>query len=57
MTEAKICATRSEARRIIEQGGICIDDSKILEIKHIVKMDKPFVIKRGKKIFVKICPV
>ena len=57
LTEAKICATRSEARRIIEQGGICINDSKILEIKHIVKMDKPFVIKRGKKIFIKICPV
>ena len=56
LEQTKICATRSEARRLIEQGGIVVDDQKILDVKYVVKSEKPVIVRRGKKTIVRIQP-
>lgn len=50
-----IISSKSEARRLIEQGGILIDNVKKLDTQEILKLDrKEFIVKKGKKTFVKI---
>lgn len=51
-------SSNSEARRLIQQGGISINSSKIINTKHIVNLkdldSNEFVLKKGKKKFVKV---
>ncbi len=52
--KAKICSSRSEARRLIEQGGITMDNEKVSDFKLVVQPKKEIILKKGKKIFVKV---
>ncbi len=58
MIKASLCASRGEARRLIEQGGVSVDDVKVTAPQHIIPVadfDKGYVIiKKGKKVFHKI---
>ncbi len=58
MIKASLCASRGEARRLIEQGGVSVDDVKITAPQFIIPLsdfEKGFVIiKKGKKVFHKI---
>ena len=57
MDLGQIIKTRSEARRLIQQGGLSINGEKVLEIDHQVTpqmLEKEFVLKKGKKKFFKI---
>lgn len=47
-------ASSSEATRLIKQGGVTIDGEKITDDKHIVKPEKDFVLKVGKRKFLKV---
>ena len=49
---AGICASNGEARRLIQQGGVCVNEDKITEINTIVCDGD--VIHKGKKVHVKI---
>ena len=54
-----LCATglfpsRSEARRMVEQGGIQIDGNKIIDPKYIVAIADEFMVQKGKKTFLKV---
>lgn len=56
---AKLCATKSDARRIIEQGGAVLNGKKITDVKVKISLsdadeDGEFVLKAGKK---KICRI
>ena len=56
---AKLCATKSDARRIIEQGGAVLNGKKITDVKAQISLsdadeDGEFVLKAGKK---KICRI
>ena len=46
--------TKSEARRLLQQGGVTIDGEKIEDLKFVVKLDNPFILKVGKRKFYKI---
>lgn len=46
--------SKSEARRMVEQGGIQIDGSKISDIKHVVGVADEFMVQKGKKTFLKV---
>ena len=46
--------SKSEARRMVEQGGIQIDGNKIVDPKHVVSMADEFMVQKGKKIFLKV---
>ena len=47
MIKASLCASRGEARRLIEQGGVSVDDVKVTAPQHIIPVadfDKCYVI-------------
>ncbi|MBR2412498.1 MAG: tyrosine--tRNA ligase [Alphaproteobacteria bacterium] len=54
-----LCATglfpsKSEARRMVEQGGIQIDSVKITDPKHVVAVADEYMVQKGKKTFLKV---
>ena len=53
-----LCASRSEARRNVEQGGVSVDGSQVKDIKAAFAKDRfagdGMVFKRGKKNFMKV---
>ena len=53
-----VASSKGQARTLIEQGGISINDIKITDTKHKVKLsefENNFVVlKKGKKVFIKI---
>jgi len=52
LVAAKICNSNGEARRLIQQGGVSINENKVTDINAPVKSGD--VIHKGKKIHVKI---
>ena len=58
LVESKTVSSKSQARTLIEQGGISINDEKITDNKYILKKsefeDNFFILKKGKKTFIKI---
>lgn len=46
--------SKSEARRMVEQGGIQIDGNKINDIRHVVAVADEFMVQKGKKTFLKV---
>lgn len=52
LAEAKICASKSEARRVVDQGGVKINDKKVQSIEEKVKSGD--VVQKGSRWFVKI---
>jgi len=46
--------SNGEARRLINQGGVTIDGSKVSDPNAAVNSDKPFILKVGKRKFYKI---
>ncbi len=57
LTESGLAPSKSEARRLISQGGISIDGEKISDVAYCVNnktIEKGIIIKKGKKIYKKI---
>ena len=54
LTDTGMVASKSEARRIIQQGGISIDGRKITVLTLTVPASLPFVMKIGKRKFLKV---
>ena len=57
MVIGEMVATRSEARRAVEQGGVSVDGEKVTDIKMMLSLDKlseGVLVKKGKKIYKKI---
>jgi tyrosyl-tRNA synthetase len=50
----KLTDSKGNARRLIEQGGVSIDGEKIEDINYIVNFEKEFILKVGKRKFLKI---
>ena len=46
--------SKSEARRMVEQGGIQIDGNKITDPRAVVAMADEFMVQKGKKTFLKV---
>ena len=54
LVKAELATSKSEARRLVEQGGITIDGEKKANPSELIKFDKDLKIKKGKKVFVKV---
>jgi len=52
LVEAGAVNSNSEARRSIEQGGVKVNDEKVLDLKHVLQSGD--VLQKGKRFFVKI---
>ena len=54
LVEAKLVPSKSEARRLMEQGGVKIGHEKITDPKAVITIGAPFVLQCGKRKFAKI---
>jgi len=58
LIKAELVTSRGEARRLIEQGGVSVDNEKVTAVSYIIPVsdfEKGYVIiKKGKKVFHKI---
>ncbi len=58
LMKAEITKSRGEGRRLVQQGGISVDDAKVtdfaMSFSQASLKEKPIVVKKGKKIFHKI---
>ena len=50
----KMFTSRSEARRMIEQGGIQIDGNKVTDWKAVIKPADEIMVQKGKKTFLRV---
>lgn len=46
--------SKREARRLVTQGGVSIDGEKVSDFKQMVNLQKEFILKVGKRNFIKI---
>lgn len=51
LVKCGLCSSNGDARRLVQQGGISIDDKKILDPKTMIVIEDFVVIKKGKKVF------
>ena len=58
MSKAGLVPSRGEARRLIQQGGVSVDDVKVTDPNYIIPLsdfEKGYIIiKKGKKVFHKL---
>lgn len=57
LTLAGLAASKSEGRRLIEQGGLLINDSKVSDVNMIISLSElknGIKVKKGKKTFLKV---
>lgn len=54
LVRTNIVSSKSEAKRLVMQGGIKINNEKIEDENYIVKIDKEIILQKGKKTYIKI---
>ena len=54
MVKAGLSASNGEARRLVQQGGVSVNDVKITDPKSVITLDGETIIKKGKKVFHKV---
>ncbi len=55
LTRSGLCKSKSEARRLIEQGGVSIDNAKITDVEFAVRpQERPSIVRAGKRAFLEI---
>ena len=58
LTKTGICPSRGEARRLVQQGGVTVDDAKVASIDESYDKDRlagsGIMVKKGKKVYHKV---
>ncbi|MCD8328491.1 MAG: tyrosine--tRNA ligase [Ruminococcus sp.] len=54
LVKAGLASSNGEARRLVQQGGITIDDVKKTNPQELVELSEQIVIRKGKKVFRKV---
>ena len=54
ITELKFTASRGEAKRLIQGGGVKIDGEKITDMAYTISFDDSVVLQAGKRKFAKL---
>lgn len=54
--EAELCASTSEAMRMVKQGAVKIDGEKVANPKQVISASEAFVLQVGKRKFARIIP-
>ncbi len=57
LSDTKMAASRGEARRLVEQGGVSVDGVKIADINTKVRLLNPVILKVGPRRFLRVVPV
>ena len=53
LVDVNLAPSKSEARRLVEQGGITVDGEKIIDIKYTIQKNE-IILQKGKKSFNKV---
>jgi len=56
MKDAGLVKSKSEARRLVKQKGVRLDDVVVEDADQVVEIKKPFVLRVGKRRFVRLMP-
>jgi tyrosyl-tRNA synthetase len=56
MALAKVASSNSEAKRLIQQGGVEVDQKPVKDVDASLPAGVPFILRVGKKRFVKVVP-
>jgi tyrosyl-tRNA synthetase len=56
LAETKLAASKGEARRLIEQGGVSLDGTRINDSNYELTVEQPAVLKVGKRKFLRLIP-
>ena len=57
LVETKLCASRGEAKKLIQQGGVSVEEEKVNDLGYNLTIDKlkeGIKIKKGKKVYHKV---
>ena len=57
LVETKLCASRGEAKKLIQQGGVSVEEEKVNDLGYKLTVDKlqdGIKIKKGKKVYHKV---
>jgi tyrosyl-tRNA synthetase len=54
LVKTKLCPSISEARRLVQQGGVTVNDEKVTDPKTMYTLSEDLIIKKGKKVFHKV---
>ena len=57
LVELELCPSKSEARRLVIQGGVSINKEKVFDPTFIISnsfQDGKLILQKGKKVFVKV---
>jgi len=54
LTETKLVSSNSDARRMIDQGGVSVDGERITDASAFIRLDKSVILKVGKRRFVRV---
>ena len=57
MVKCKLSASKGEAKRLIQQGGVSVNDEKVVDFAKVITLEelkKGVMIKKGKKVFHKV---
>ena len=57
LSDTKMAASKGEARRLVEQGGVSIDGVKVADINARIELLKPIILKVGPRRFLKVVPL
>ncbi len=54
LSQTKLASSNSEARRLIQQGGVSIDGERVTDVNAIIPDRKEFILKVGKRRFLRV---
>jgi tyrosyl-tRNA synthetase len=54
LVKAELAPSVSEARRLVQQGGITVNDEKKTDPKEMIKLEGEIIVRKGKKAFKKV---
>ncbi len=54
LVKTALCPSKSEARRLVTQGGVSVDDAKVTDPNAMVEISDSVIVKKGKKVYHKV---
>ena len=54
LVDNKLSPSRSEAKRLIGQGAVKVNEEKISDLSFVIKIGEEYIIQAGKRKFIKI---
>ena len=54
LVKTALCPSKSEARRLVQQGGVSVDDVKVTDPNAAVEIADSVIVKKGKKVYHKV---